>query len=177
MTLQELLQENEKFLPIEGYPNYVVTDHGRVISLNYKRTGEPKVLKPKKHNRGYQFVYLCMNGKQKNFYIHRIVAKAFLPNHENLPEVNHKDEVKTNNHINNLEWCTTMYNSNYGTRNLKVAEALSKSVAQYTKTGFLVKIWPSINEAERSGGFDKSHISSCCKGRLKSHAGFVWRYC
>lgn len=175
--LNELLNENEQALPIEGYPNYVVTNHGRIISLNYHHTGEPKILIPGTDTCGYQFVSLCMNGKPKKFKVHRLVATAFIPNHENLAEVNHKDEVKTNNHVDNLEWCDRQYNINYGSRNLKVAEAESKPVAQYTKSGELVKVWSSIHEAEHNRGFNNGAIINCCKGRRYSHAGYCWRYC
>lgn len=103
---------------IEGYEGlYQVSNKGRVKSLNYKRTGKEGILSSSPTSSGYLIVNLCKNKKQKPFYIHRLVAKAFLPNPNNLPQVNHKDENKENNTVYNLEWCTAKYNNNYGTHN------------------------------------------------------------
>ena len=102
---------------------YQVSNLGRVKSLNYSRTGREKVLKPSKTN-GYLQVYLYKEGKSKRFSIHRLVAFAFIPNPNNLPIVNHKDEDKSNNCVDNLEWCTVAYNNNYGTKNQRQAESL-----------------------------------------------------
>ena len=99
-----------KSLAFLGYPNYAVSNYGTVI--NIKRD---KVLKPGVAG-GYLRVVLCNNGKMRNHLIHRLVALAFISNPDNLPEVNHKDENKTNNCVWNLEWCTKKYNNNYGTR-------------------------------------------------------------
>ena len=108
--------------------------------------------------------------------VHRLVALAFLPNPDNLPQVNHKDENKTNNMVGNLEWCSKSYNINYGTRNERTAKANWKSIKQFTKDGFFLKEYPSMKEASRQTGFYKSAISSCCKGKRKSAYGYIWRY-
>lgn len=109
---------------IPGYEGlYQVSNTGRVRSLNYKRTGKTKALKQCTDKDGYKKVVLCKDGKYKTYYIHRLVALAFIPNPDNLPEVNHKDEDKTNNYYKNLEWCTRKYNNNYGTRNKKISKA------------------------------------------------------
>lgn len=76
-----------------------------------------KFLKPVKNNTGYSIVCLHKDGEHKNYYIHRLVAEAYIPNPDNLPQVNHKDENKENNSLQNLEWCTHEYNNNYGSRN------------------------------------------------------------
>lgn len=99
---------------IEGYENYMVSNLGRVKSLNYNRTCQERILKPGK-NKGYLQVYLCKDGKIKRFYLHRLVAKVFIPNPENKPFINHRDETRSNNCVENLEWCTAKYNINYGT--------------------------------------------------------------
>lgn len=93
---------------IQGYENYQITDDGRVWS---KITN--KWLKATDNGWGYLKVNLYKNGKMKCCRVHRLVANAFLPNPENLPQINHKDEDKTNNNVSNLEWCDRAYNINY----------------------------------------------------------------
>lgn len=107
--------------------------------------------------------------------IHRLVANAFLENPYNLPCVNHKDENKQNNLVTNLEFCSYSYNNSYNDKAKKIGAKLAKKVGQYTKDGQLIKIWPSIIEAGRNG-FKHQHICSCCKGDLKTHASYIWRY-
>ena len=105
----------------------------------------------------------------------------FLDNPENLPQVNHKDEDKHNNCAENLEWCSAEYNTNYGTRNERMAKAQtnhpkkSKPVGQFSLDGKLIKVWPSTNEAGRNG-FDGSCVSACCRGEQKTHKTYTWRY-
>lgn len=109
---------------IKGYEGkYQVSNYGSVKTLNYRRTGTARLLIPK-NDKGYLAVGLYKNGKRKMFLIHRLVAEAFIPNPENLPQVNHIDEDKTNNYVENLEWCTQSYNNNYGTRLKRVSESL-----------------------------------------------------
>lgn len=103
--------EEEIWKEIEGYSNYKVSDKGRVKSL-YKN-GKEKLLKPSKNKNGYLRVTLTKDHKVKHIFIHRLVAQAFLENPDNLPQVNHKDENKENNCIENLEWCTASYNVKY----------------------------------------------------------------
>ena len=118
----------EEWRPIEGYEGlYEVSSYGRVRSLDkyVKCKGESyrlhkgKVLSPAKDTIGYLFVILHCNGKCKTIRVHKLVAEAFLPNPENLTEVNHKDEDKINNRADNLEFCDHKYNMNYGTRNIR----------------------------------------------------------
>ena len=104
----------EKSLDFLGYPNYTITDDGRIFSLNYNHTGKKKEVKPGILN-GYNKITLCKDGVQKCFLVHRLVALSYLPNPDNLPEVNHRDEDKTNNRVDNLEFCDHKYNANYGT--------------------------------------------------------------
>lgn len=110
----------EEWKDIEGYEGlYQVSNLGRVKSLWFDKE---KILKAYKNRYGYLCIGLCKYGKKKTYKIHRLVASAFIENSNNYPEVNHKDEVKTNNNVNNLEWCTREYNHNFGTRNQRVAE-------------------------------------------------------
>lgn len=119
---------NEEWRDIKGYEGlYQVSSLGRVKTLNYRKHGREKILKPIIHKyTGYCVIGLTKENKQKQYKIHRLVAEAFLNNPNNYPVINHKDEDKTNNNINNLEWCSQAYNINYGTRNRKVGEKLSK---------------------------------------------------
>lgn len=110
---------------IEGYESkYQVSNLGNVRSLNYRGTGKPKLLKQTTYEKGYKRVNLYKNGKKKHYWIHRLVAIAFIPNPNDLPVVNHKDEDPSNNNVNNLEWCTYEYNNNYGTVRKRISESL-----------------------------------------------------
>ena len=166
--------ENEVWKDIEEYEGlYQVSNQGRVKSLWF---GKEKILKPEKVRNGYLLVGLWKNGKPKMYQVHRLVALTFLPNPNNLPEVNHKDEDKTNNCVDNLELCDRKYNMNFGTRTQRQAEKCSKPVIQFTKDGKFVREWKSTMDVERNLGYSNSHISSCCTGRYNSSYGFIWKY-
>lgn len=188
-----------------GYECYQVSNEGRVKSLArdivYKngriRHYDEKLLKPLNNGGGYLIVNLYKDRKSETKYIHKLVAEAFIPNPLNLPQVNHKDECKTNNRVwlnedgsvnlekSNLEWCTCKENINHGTHNQRVAEAntngkRSKRVYQYTLEGELVAIWSSINECGRDG-FNKGAVSDCCNNKYiregnNIYKGFRWSY-
>ena len=155
--------------------NYEVSTTGRVRN---PRTG--KILKPVKNEYGYFRVGLWKDGIVKRHLVHRLVAMAFIPNPQGLPIVNHKNEVKTDNRVENLEWCDDKYSINYGTRNEKVSKSMtngkrSKTVYQYTVDGQLVKVWPSTNECGRNG-FDQANVSACCRDQINQYKGFKWSY-
>ena len=157
----------------EGH--YQVSNWGRVKSIKF---GKERILKLTKDKDGYFFVNLYKNNKSKTFKVHRLVAEAFLPNSDNLPLINHKDEDKSNNIVSNLEWCDVKYNTNYGTRNKRIGKSntngkRSKPVLQYTLDGKFVREWESYRECKRNGF---NHVSECCRGKLKSCGGFIWRY-
>ena len=137
----------EIWRPVVGYEGlYEVSNLGRVRSLDmYVKVGygnyrlhKGKVLSPTKNKNGYLKVNLYCNGKQKTIDVHRLVTEAFLPNPDNLPQVNHKDEDKTNNRVENLEWCDHKYNMNYGTRNIRAKETAIKN-------GY----WSSLSKEEK----------------------------
>lgn len=139
-----------------------------------------KILKSCKTRDGYLKVCLWKNNKNETPKIHRLVATAFLPNPENKPEVNHIDEDKTNNSVENLEWCNHDYNNNYGTRNKRIGEKmkngkLSKPVMQYSLDGKFIKEFPSVMECSRNG-FDCSAVCNCCNGKKTQYKGFIWKY-
>lgn len=174
---------------IVGYEGlYAITSCGRVWS--YRRN---KFLKQFVINSGYVIVGLSKNNVEKKFLVHRLVAEAYLPHDESLCYVNHIDECKTHNFLNNLEWCTAEYNRNYGTVNTRLSqvlkgrtpsrqafEALSQAcsiqVFQYTKDGEFVKAWPSSNVVEQELGIFRGNVSRCCKGQRKTAGGYRWSY-
>lgn len=161
---------------IEGYPNYQVSNMGRVKSFNYKQTGKEKIMKGSKNNSGYPQVSLCKEGKTKTYLIHRLVASAFLDNPNNLPEVNHIDEDKSNNRVDNLEYCNRKYNCNYGTHIEKMIKSKSIPILQFSKTGEFIKRWNNAKEVERNLEICSSDIYKCCKGKKKTCGGYVWGY-
>ena len=173
----------EHWKDIIGYEGlYQVSDLGRVKSLNYLHTGKERVLRAGKDKDGYLLVTLCNSGKKNYYSVHRLVAEAFIPNPDNLPQVNHRDENPLNNAVSNLEWCSVGYNINFGTRNERVAKALtnhpmkSKPVYQYTKDGSLVHLYPSAMETARQTGYAQGNISACCRGEYKQAYGYIWSY-
>ena len=167
----------EYWKPIPGYEEYEVSNFGRVRSLKF---GKVRILKPGK-TKGYLFVRLYKNHISKKFTVHRLVAMAFIPNPNNLPMINHKDECKTNNIPENLEWCDASYNNSYGTLPERQSQKQlndpikSKKVYQYTLDGVLVRVWSSVNEVARNG-FSLGHVAACCRGERKSHRGYRWSY-
>lgn len=174
---------------IKDYTGYQVSNMGNVRSLNFHQTGKVQVLKLRKNKNGRIYVNLYKDGKKKFCQVHRLVVTAFLENPDNLPQVNHKDENPSNNRVDNLEWCTSKYNNNYGSHNQRVSEAkrgvplseetkrkMSIPVAQYTKEGNLIAVFYGANEAERQTGINNSNITACCKGKLKTCGNFIWKY-
>ena len=178
------IMKKEYWKPVVGYEGlYEVSNYGRIKSFDTYRKGnngsirccKGRILKLRTDKDGYFKVVLYKNNKPKTFTVHRLVAEAFLPNPDNLPCVNHKDECKTNNNVNNLEWCNIKYNINFGTRNEKVSKKLSKPVLQYTLDGQFVREWPSTMECGRNG-FNHGAVAACCRGELKKYKGFIWKY-
>lgn len=182
--------ENEQWKTISGYENYQVSNYGRVKSLKGK---EERILKQGTTKNGYRIVGLYKDGKSKWFSVHRLVAMAFIDNSNNYPVVNHIDECRTNNHVENLEWCTVEYNSNYGTARERQSKAISgenhpmygkfgkdnptsKQVIQLTLGGDYIKLWGGIREIERTLGYHSQSISKCCRGKQKTSNGYKWVY-
>lgn len=160
----------------KNYQNYEVYDDGQIWSYLTK-----KFLKPATDTSGYQFVKLYNNeGKKKTYKVHRVVYESVTG--EPIPEglqVNHINEIKTDNRFENLNLMTHKENINWGTRTERAAKARingkrSKAVGAF-KDGKLVMTFASTNEAGRNG-FEQSAVAACCNGKLPHYKGFVWRY-
>lgn len=172
----------------DGY--YEVSDSGKVRSIalwssRYKKVIKRKCpfeLKQETSRDGYKRVVLCQNGKHYHFFVHRLVAELFVENPNGYKFVNHKDENTANNHADNLEWCTSKYNSNYGTLPKRISERckndprICKAVFQYTMDDEFVTSYPSAREAERKTGIDNAQISRVCKGKNNHAGGYKWKY-
>ena len=167
------MTEQEIWKDVVGYEGlYKVSNEGNIYSVGRKdsrgiRCGG-RTLRPVCDSYGYHCFNLSKNGVTKQKKVHRIVLEAFVPNPNNYPEVNHRDEDKTNNNVENLEWCTSEYNANYGTRNERSAQTQSKKVkAINIKTGEVI----TFNSAKETGneGYDKGVVSKACRGVYKSH--------
>lgn len=161
----------EIFKEIKGFENYEVSNYGNVRSLKRNIVLRPSIVN------GYLHVGLYKDGKHYDKYIHRLVAEAFIPNPNNLQEVNHKDENKFNNHVDNLEWCTHEYNLNYGTAIERMTEKLSKPIVAIDSEGNVVHEFLSAMEAGRNG-FNFGHVSKCCRHipNHNTHKGYQWHY-
>ena len=149
---------------VVGYENiYMIDYEGNVFSV--KKDGL-KLLKPGKDTRGYLQVDLCKFGEKKNKLVHRLVLEAFLPNKDaDKLTVNHKDENKTNNNIDNLEWLTIGDNIRY---------SQSKPIAQLDKNDNLIGVYESSGLAQEKTGCDQSSIIKCIKGTRKTCGGYKW---
>lgn len=165
----------EQWKDIKGYEGiYQVSDLGNIKRLaGSPKCKEDRILRKSVSSNGYLFITLYKNGKSKIYRIHRLVMENFCPveNMENL-EVNHLDEDRTNNCLNNLEWTTRAENLNYGNRAKKYGEARGKKV-KCIETGI---IYCSTREAERQTGCPHTHISDCAKGKQETCKGYHWEY-
>jgi len=162
---------------INGYEwRYIVNTFGDVMSLNYNNTWKNKLLKSWKNTHWYKYVVLSNWKEMKNLRIHRLVAEAFIENSENKPQINHKNWIRDDNRLQNLEWCTNKENALHAFNELwREWSALwkfwelhpsSKKVNQYTKEWIFIKTWEAMIDISKSLGISQWNISSCC----------VWRY-
>ena len=154
-------------IDIKGYEGlYAVTFSGKVWSYRKNIFLKPFL------SRGYLKVRLYKNGTNEQKFIHRLVAEEFLRNPQNLPQVNHKDENKQNNCAENLEWCDTKYNINYGKHNEMVAKSHCKKVYCVE----LDRVFESAKLAAIQLNLSDSNIAKCCKGKYKTTGGYHWKY-
>ena len=169
----------EVWKEIEGTNGmYQVSNLGNVKSFTRIKKGG--LLKPGRYSNGYLFVHFAKDtdkkGERHSYLIHRLVAQAFLPNPDGLPQVNHKDENKTNNRVDNLEWCTHLYNQNYGTKNQRIGEKNKISNGKPVYCIELDRVFCSAAEAARFVCRNPTNVSVVCRGKEKSCAGYHWKY-
>jgi hypothetical protein len=196
----------EVWKDVVGYEGlYEVSNLGNVKSLSRKarvkngyRTIRERILKYTENALGYRQVVLCKDLTYNKLLVHRLVAQAFIPNPDNLPCINHIDGLPQNNCVNNLEWCTYSYNSNYYLCKTKQSEhmlkryrnnpeflaeckarldnwhkAQSKKVCQLDMNYNLIKVWNSTSETDLYG-FIHSNVCNCANGKRKTHHGYIW---
>lgn len=150
-----------------GFSGYQVSDTGRVKRVVPKE----RILHPVCYSNGY----LVVNLSGKRIGVHRLVALAFIPNPDNLPQINHKNENKADNRVENLEWCDSRYNNNYGKRNVKASIALSRPIKQLSLDGTLIRTYYGIHEAGRQTNIDYRRIYKVLVGMGKTAGAFAVR--
>lgn len=183
--------QEEVWKDVKGYEGfYKVSNMGRVKSLEREvlysngrihKYGE-KILSTFANKKGYVTVCLCKNGVCEVKRLHQVVISAFYDRPHGMNSINHKDENKANNRLDNLEYCTSKYNSNYGTRTERYRAKVindkrrSKKISQLTLEGDFIRTFPSLGEVFRVYGFQSAHISSVANGKSKSAYGYKWQW-
>lgn len=161
----------EEWFPVERYEGiYWISNKGRI------RNKKGQIMRPVDNGKGYlRYNLFRHKGRGKTEYAHRLIAEAFIPNPNGLPEINHKDENKKNNDINNLEWCSHKYNQGYGTLPSKTSARMSKGVLGVKATTGERLYLPKIADAGRHG-LNRTAIGNCLHGRARSSGGYIWAY-
>ena len=167
----------EVWKTIEEYPRHQISNFGRVKTYDEQKDHYLYRLTMVRLKDGYPIVTLGKNGSRYHVKIHRLVAKAFIPNPDNLPEVNHKDGNKTNNNISNLEWMTQLDNIKHAKENnLYKSHILSFPVKQLDLNGNLIKTFTSKRSASRETGVNMGSLNNVLKGIQKTSKGYRWEY-
>lgn len=176
----------EIWKPVKGYEGlYEASNLG-----NIKSVSRDSLLSSHRINRGYLSVSLYRNGVGKRHLIHRLVAQSFIPNPNNLPYINHKDENPLNNRVDNLEWCDQTYNVNYGSAQerlslAKIGKGRGMKILQYSMSNTLIKSYNSASQIQRELGFNTTPILNCCRGgyyrnskwvSVSQSYGFIWKF-
>ncbi len=157
---------------VKEFPKYEVSNLGRLRQIR-----NSKLIFQKDHTQGYKQVTLYSGGKAHYRYVHRLVAQAFIPNPSGLPFVNHKDECKTHNWADNLEWCTYEHNNKEAYRlGLKQSRIKPKRVVQLSKDYKIENVFESVQQIEKTLGYSSGNIVQVCNKKRKSAYGYIWRY-
>ena len=173
----------EKWRPVVGYEGlYEVSNLGRVKSLPRKGTKGGILIPSYSNSKHYAHVPLTKNMKHKTASLHRIVAMAWIPNPENKPQVNHKNGIKSDNRVENLEWMTNLENMRHAIANglnsaapIGAIESRKRGVLQKLD-GEIVAMYRSIIDAERITGTQSRNITKVCQGKRKNAGGFQWEF-
>lgn len=172
------MQEIWKDIP--GYESlYQISNLGNVKSFRQSaklKKPQEYLLKPSLNNSGYGNVTLYKNASKRKFLVHKLVAEAFIPNENNYPCVNHIDENKTNNQVDNLEWCTYAYNNAYGTARIRTIQTTAYRVHQFTLDEIWIASYLSSSVIEKLLGFSATSIHECCSGKIDYAYGYKWKY-
>lgn len=167
----------EDWRDVIGYEGeYLISNFGNVKSLNFRNTGEIRDMGIYDDRQGYKVTILHKNGVPHNHKVHRLVATAFIPNPNKLPIINHRDEDKANNYVDNLEWCTVKYNNNYNGSMVERNKLKRRATLQYDLENNFIREFESLTQIKDEFGFDRSAISRCCRGIQQTSYGFIWRY-
>ena len=174
---------------IEGYEGlYQISNIGQIKALEKPRISPSggvgirpeKILKTWDNQRGYLQIVIRKNNIPKGHKIHRLVAEHFIPNPNKYPQVNHKNGIKTDNRVENLEWCTAQENIRHSWKNglstsLMDNPKITKSVFQYDKDGAFIREWISASNCGRNG-YSRVGVRDCCLNRQMTHRGYIWKY-
>lgn len=169
-------------LPIKNFNDYFISNDGKVYS---KKSNQFKEIKSHIYKNGYVGVSLYRNGKHYNKYIHRLVAETFIPNQRRKPQVNHKNGIKTDNRVKNLEWTTRSENMQHSFIILKHKSSMfgkfgknnpKTKIIQQIKNGIIIAEFYGLKEAEKQTRINCKNISKVCLGQRKTAAGYQWQY-
>jgi hypothetical protein len=198
LTIEDLTGEQWK--PVLGFEDsYMVSNLGRIKSM-YRQSRKPglknnpsvmlrpKIMKQNIQPTGYRIVQLSKSGRVKGLPVHRIIAMAFIPNPDNKPFINHIDANPSNNDLSNLEWCTQSENIQHaynigtkvppsgGPKKFGKDNHVSRPVLQYSLSGEFIREWECVSQIQTTHNFNRPNICKCCKGKINSAYGFVWKY-
>ena len=180
LSLEDL--PNEEWRYIQGHKYYLVSNLGRVKSVLPTTGANKRIIRQHQNHKGYLMVSLYSLGHTKTYSVHRLVAKEFIPNPNELPQVNHKDENKQNNCVENLEWCDSKYNNNYGSKRKRLSDNMKNRetpkpripVKCYSLSGVLLSTYSSLLEAQKATKINAENISLCIRGKYKQVGGYQW---